>query len=207
MTFRTSDAPTPVTSETRRVGKVRRLWIYAVRGFLALLLLCGIWMGVQQLIGNFHTVVAGQLYRAARFDASEIAGFQKDYGIRTIINLRGPDSSDWYKQQIAQSEALGITHFDFRLSASKELTQGQVEALIAMMRNAPKPILVHCTGGADRSGIAAALYLGAIAKAGEYAAEWQLSPFYGHIPLPFAPAWAMDETWERIEPWLGFPNS
>ena len=199
MTFRTSD--------TRPAGRGRRLGVYAVRGFLALLLLCGIWMGVQQLIGNFHTVVAGEFYRAARFDASEIAGFQKDYGIRTIINLRGTGKSDWYKQEVAQSQALGINHLDFPLSASKELTQKEVEALIAMMRDAPKPILVHCRGGADRSGIAAALYLGAITKAGEYAAEWQLSPYYGHIPLPFAPAWAMDETWERIEPWLGFPNS
>lgn len=180
---------------------------YAVRATLLLLLVCGLWMGVQQLVGNFHTVVAGELYRSAQLDARDIPRLQETYGIRTIINLRGAGTSDWYRQEVAASQAAGIRHLDFPLSAGRELTQEQVEGLIALMREAPKPILVHCQGGADRSGIAAALYLGAIAKAGEYAAEWQLTPYYGHIPLPFMRAWAMDETWERIEPWLGFPDS
>jgi len=174
---------------------------------LALLLLSGGAMLLQQLTGNFHAVAAGEFYRSAQMDASEIAGLKERYGIRTIINLRGAGTSDWYVREHAESERLGIVHLSYGLSAGRELTQQQVEELIALMRKAPKPILVHCRGGADRSGIAAALYLAVIAKAGEEAAEWQLSPLYGHIPLPFAPAWAMDETFERVEPWLGFPDS
>ncbi len=147
----------------------------------------------------------GEFYRAARFDASEIAGFQKDYGIRTIINLRGTGKSDWYKQEVAQSQALGINHLDFQLSASKELTQKEVEALIAMMRDAPKPILVHCRGGADRSGIAAALYLGAITKAGEYAAEWQLSPITAISRCPSRPPGPWTRRGSASSPGWAFP--
>ncbi|TCK30796.1 uncharacterized protein (TIGR01244 family) [Ancylobacter aquaticus] len=174
---------------------------------LGVLVLLGGFLGIEQLVGNFHTVVADELYRSAQIDADQLAGLKAEYGIATVINLRGPSSKPWYQREVATSRALGITHVDFQLSAGRELTQPQVEALIALMRRSPKPILVHCRGGADRSGIASALYLASIAKAGEEPAEWQMSLFYGHFPIPFFPAWAMDQTWERIEPWLGFPDS
>lgn len=187
--------------------RMGRLLTWGVRSVLGFLLLGGIYLGIEQLIGNFHTVVPGELYRAAQLDASQIAGVQKKFGIRTIINLRGESRGEWYKKEIEESQALGVHHIDFGLSASRELTQTQVEQLIALMRDAPKPILVHCRGGADRSGLASALYVAAIAKGGEEAAEAQLSPYYGHFPIPFTPSWAMDQTFERIEPWLGFPKS
>ncbi len=38
--------------------------------------------------------------------------------------------ADWYKKEVAESQALGVHHVDFRLSASKQLTQQQVEQLI-----------------------------------------------------------------------------
>lgn len=45
---------------------------------------------------------------------------------------------------------------------------------------------------------------GSIAKAGEDAAEAQLSIHYGHIALPFLLTYAMTRSWERLEPWLGY---
>ena len=71
-----------------------------------------------------------------------------------------------------------------------------------------KPLLIHCQSGADRSGPAAALYLAAIARHGEAAAEDQLSIRYGHIGLPHvSSAYAMGRTWETLERWLGFAGS
>jgi protein tyrosine/serine phosphatase len=207
MTSETTASETASDGSQKSSDRMGRLLTYGVRGVLAFLLVGGIWLGIQQLIGNFHPVVAGELYRAAQLDASQIAGVQKEYGIRTIINLRGASQADWYKKEVAESQALGVNHIDFRLSATKELTQTQVEELVALMRDAPKPILVHCRGGADRSGLASALYVAAISKGSEEAAEAQLSPYYGHFPIPFTRFWAMDETFERIEPWLGFPHS
>ncbi|MDO5706646.1 MAG: hypothetical protein Q4G49_16470 [Paracoccus sp. (in: a-proteobacteria)] len=68
--------------------------------------------------------------------------------------------------------------------------------------------MIHCKSGADRTGLAAALYVAGIAKGGEFAAEWQLSPRYGHIGIPWlSRAWPMDLTWEAMEPALGFPES
>jgi protein tyrosine/serine phosphatase len=101
-----------------------------------------------------------------------------------------------------------VAHVDFRMSASRELTQSEAERLLAILNAADKPLLIHCQSGADRSGLAAALYLAAIARHGEAAAEDQLSIRYGHIGLPHvSSAYAMDRTWETLERWLGFSGS
>ncbi len=76
------------------------------------------------------------------------------------------------------------------------------------MRDAPKPLLIHCLAGADRTGLASALYVAGVEGRGELAAEWQLSIAYGHVGVPvLSRAWAMNQTWEKMEAWLGFPDS
>ncbi len=157
---------------------------------------------------NFHPVIAGELYRSSQPSAATIAAFQKQYGIKTIINLRGDNSGrHWYDKEIAEAKELNINHIDFRMSSGRELTQEQAEQLVEIMRDAPKPILIHCQAGADRTGLASALYLAAIAKANETTAENQMSIYYGHLPLSFTRAYAMDRTFEKLELWLGFAAS
>nr|WP_234894951.1 tyrosine-protein phosphatase [Sinorhizobium meliloti] len=56
------------------------------------------------------------------------------------------------------------------------------------MQTAPKPILIHCQAGADRTGLAAMLYLQQIAGIDEEISERQLSVRYGHIGLPYISA-------------------
>jgi protein tyrosine/serine phosphatase len=185
----------------------RAAWI--VVGFLLVVTLpAGGYLGALQLADNFHTVRAGELYRSAQPSPAEIADYQKEYQIRTIINLRGASKgSPWYDAEIAESRKLGITHIDFGMSASRELTQTQAADLIAILERAKKPVLIHCKAGADRTGLASALYLAAVRKQGEAAAEAQLSFRFGHISLPVSSAFAMDRTFEALEPWLGYPNS
>ena len=167
------------------------------------------WFGWLQASGNFHPIVAGQAYRAAQLDGASLRRWQRDHGIASVLNLRGEnDGKGWYDDEIAATRDLGLTHIDFRMSASTALTAPEARQLIQIMRDAPKPILIHCKSGADRTGLAAALFVAGIAKGTEIAAEWQLSPRYGHVGLPWiSAAWAMDETWESLEHELGFPHS
>jgi hypothetical protein len=51
------------------------------------------------------------------------------------------------------------------------------------------------------------LYVAAVVKLGEEAAESQISFWYGHIPLWFSPAYAMTRSFEALEPALGFHGS
>lgn len=157
---------------------------------------------------NFHPVIAGELYRSSQPSAAMIAELQKQYGIKTIINLRGDNTGHhWYDKEITEAKHLDIDHIDFRMSSNKELTQAQAEQLVEIMRDAPKPILIHCQAGADRTGLASALYLAAIAKSSDATAAGQMSILYGHVSLSFMRAYAMDRTFEKLEPWLGRSSS
>lgn len=161
----------------------------------------GGYIGYLQWSGNFHTVVEGQLYRSAQPSAPQIADYVRRYGIKTIINLRGQnDQAEWYNAEIAMAKQVGIQHIDFRMSARRIVTRESADNLIEIMKNAPKPILIHCQAGADRSGIVAAIYSKAIAGVGGAAAEKQLSIFFGHVGIPYlSSTFAMDQSWEMLE--------
>ena len=61
-----------------------------VRPLLAVLVVIGLYAAYLVSTNNFHTVVAGELYRSARPSPEEIAAWHKRYGIKTILNLQGP---------------------------------------------------------------------------------------------------------------------
>jgi len=46
-----------------------------------------------------------------------------------------------------------------------------------------------------------------VAGGSEFFAELQLTPIYGHLPIFLLPAFAMDRSFEMVEPRLGFPDS
>lgn len=154
---------------------------------------------------NYHTVIPGELYRSAQLDAKALADHQARDGFRSVLNLRGASKSAWYEDELRVSAELGLVHADFKLSARKEITPDEVRALVTLMRDLPKPILIHCLQGADRTGFASAAYLAEITKAGHEVSEAQLSIRYGHIGIPYlSEAYPMDETWEREEVRLGY---
>lgn len=159
------------------------------------------YVGFLQLSGNFHEVIAGELYRSNQPSENQLAAYIKDHGIKTVINLRGEnDGSRWYEDEISTAEKFGVSHIDFKMSASHQLDLQRVAQLIDIMRNAPKPILIHCKSGADRTGLASAIYVNRIAGMNEETAEHQLSLRFGHVSLPYVSAgYAMDQSWEAIE--------
>jgi protein tyrosine/serine phosphatase len=69
----------------------------------------------------------------------------------------------------------GIIHIDVSMSAGKQPDAATVDRLIEVFKTAPKPILVHCEGGADRSGLASAIYELRIARRPASEADRQLS--------------------------------
>lgn len=159
--------------------------------------------GAMVLDGNFHEIVPGELYRSAQLSPAQLAAYTQHYAIKTIINLRGENpGSAWYKAELAEARQLGITHIDFSMSASSGLTLEEAGKLAGILKQARKPLLIHCQSGADRTGLVAALYLAALKGVDEEVAEDQISIWYGHISLPGMAAYAIDRSWETMEPWL-----
>lgn len=169
----------------------------------------GGYLGFIALTGNFHPVVANEVYRSAQVSKADIAAYHETYGIRSILNLGGAAPGEaWYDEEIAASAALGVTHADFAMNASVQLSAAEAGQLIALMREMPKPLLVHCRHGSDRTGLAMSLYLAAISGADEATAEGQLSLWFGHFAVPvLSDAWPMDQSWERLEQGFGFGES
>lgn len=158
--------------------------------------------------GNFHTVFPGELYRSAQLSSNDLETLHRRYGFKTILNLRGAHKgSAWYDAEVSKAAALGIAHMDFPMSPVKTLPDDRAKNLIALLEKAPKPILIHCKSGADRTGLASAFYIAAVKKGSEDTAEAQLSIAYGHFSLPFLGEYDMDQTFENLEPYLGFSGS
>lgn len=171
----------------------------------------GLYFAALQISGNFHEVIPGQLYRSNQPTGDELTRYVMAHGIKTVINLRGEnDKSSWYTNEMAAVDKLGVKHIDFGMSARRTLKLQRVAQLIQIMRDAPKPILIHCRSGADRTGLASAIYVNRVAGMDEEKAEGQLSFRFGHVAIPYlSSAYAMDETWENIEkdPFIGEPHN
>ena len=167
------------------------------------------YLAVLHYSGNFHAIVDGELYRSAQVKGEQLAEYTQKVGLKSVLNLRGASpGSDWYMEETSESARLGLVHADFALSASRQVTNEEAAELIALMRDLPKPLLIHCKHGSDRTGLVAALYMAAIAGQDEDTAEAQLSLYFGHFSVPYlSAAYPMDESWERFEKDLQFAEN
>ena len=115
---------------------------------------------LRDLLYNFHWVVPGEAARAMQPWAGGVRRFLKGRGIRAIINLRGRnDDLSWWKTETALAQGEGIAHLDAMLDSRKIPTRDMLMRLIETFDTAPRPFLLKCSGGQDRTSFAAALYL------------------------------------------------
>lgn len=155
----------------------------------------GSYWGLIQYQGNFHAVSEGAFYRSAQLAKDELHEVVRGHGIRSILNLRGAHpGQSWYDDEIAASAELGVAHYDYGLSAYRIVTGKEIADLLGIIREAPKPLLVHCKSGADRAGLISALYRFAEEGANPAEADWQLSLVYGHFPYLTSRSKAMDDS-------------
>lgn len=179
-----------------------------VKMFVATVITIGGYALFQAWIHNFHEVIPGELYRSGQFTESDIQKYAHKHGIRSIINLRGDNTGqEWYDDEVRDAKAAGIKHLNFRMSSKQVLTSAELIQLIRMMERAPKPVLIHCNGGANRTSFAVAVYLAAIKKADERTAEAQMSIRFGNFPEWMGSRSKMSYNFEMIEAMLGYEGS
>jgi len=109
---------------------------------------------------NFHWVVPGEAARMAQPWAGGYRRFLARHGIRGIVNLRGRNHDlSWWRTETSAAATLGAAHFDAMLDSRKLPTRAMLMQLMAAFAQSPRPFVVKCSGGQDRTALAMALYL------------------------------------------------
>jgi hypothetical protein len=176
----------------------RRLWL---QGLLYLGLLGIGLQAIYVTLGtNFHVVVIGDLYRSGQPSLAKFEEWIPHYGLRTIINLRGDNTDDWYYEEHALERRFGVHVVDVGLWANSPPPRDQFLILVDTLYAAPPGILIHCASGGDRSGLASALAILLRTGSDFRQARGQLSLYYGHYP--FGKAACQDRVLDRYSQWL-----
>ena len=146
------------------------------------------------LTGNVGVVEQGVCYRSGQLDASQLNQIIVKDGIRSILNLRGASpNAGWYNSELSVSASRHVVHYDYPLSANRFVTPAQDEEILHIIENAPKPILIHCQAGSDRTGLVSALYRYTHGATLETSRN-ELSLRYGHFPYLWSETDAMDKS-------------
>jgi protein tyrosine/serine phosphatase len=113
------------------------------------------------------------------------SSFLASHRFKSLVNLRGENADfRWWINEKRVASALGIRHFDVRLSSRNLPSCSGLATLFEAFATAERPLLLKCSGGQDRTGLAAALYLLELkGPSGLKEAEAQLASWpYLHFP-------------------------
>ncbi|MBB5371956.1 protein tyrosine/serine phosphatase [Acidocella aromatica] len=129
---------------------------------------------------NFAAVEPGVLYRSNHPTPGNLAAFTRKFGLRSLINLRGPakNGSDALSRDTAQR--LGLDFYDMAFESRGVPHRERILRYADIIAHMRGPALIHCKSGADRAGLAAGLFV--LIRGGTVeAALKQLSLRFGHI--------------------------
>lgn len=128
---------------------------------------------------RFGAVEEGKLYRSRQFYKNFLEYLREVYGIKTIINLRGDLEN--FEKEFAEKNNIKIIRII--MSPYKGPTDEELGKFFETVDNPENhPVLIHCLGGVDRTGVMAAIYR--IKRQG-----WSVNDAkkemedYGHMPF------------------------
>lgn len=140
------------------------------------------WLDHGFLRTNFHNfgMVDEGVFRSNQPTHERLKAY-RDMGIGTILNLRGASVLPYYALEKESCDALGLELIDITMEARSAPERELLLELISIFERIRRPFLMHCKSGADRTGIAAAVWLIHMKGATVKEAWEQLSFDYLHI--------------------------
>jgi protein tyrosine phosphatase (PTP) superfamily phosphohydrolase (DUF442 family) len=161
--------------------KLRRRWPIRIGYIVGACALCvlGLYLYQRVVRGNFGTVVPGKVYRSAQPKPQQIKDWVRQYGIKTVINLRGERNLEYDDEVKAAAEA-GAHVEVVKLSATRHPSTAHMHELVKAM-DSPQPILFHCKEGADRAGVASVMAAMAIGGKSYDDAKNELTIIHFHV--------------------------
>ncbi|NBZ88737.1 fused DSP-PTPase phosphatase/NAD kinase-like protein [Stagnihabitans tardus] len=135
---------------------------------------------LRVLWSNLHQIAPG-VWRSNQPSPGRLATWARRLGLKTVINLRGRPQEGFFLFEQEATERLGLTRIDLSFSARRAPHGWQLVELVDLLTGLQKPVLIHCKSGADRTGLAAAIYLLAVEGKSLQEAMGQLSLRYLHL--------------------------
>ena len=129
---------------------------------------------------NFHRLDA-EVWRHNHPSPARLARLQA-LGAASVLSLRGATGAPSRIEARACAD-LGLPLRTLEMRAHALPRPEALLALLAALREMPKPLVIHCKSGSDRTGLAAAIYLHALRGVPLAQARRQLSWRYVHNPL------------------------
>lgn len=130
---------------------------------------------------NLHEVSAGRFYRSGEMSHKDLQQTIKELGIKTVIDLRWasdePEADGLQEKDVVQGAGADYYHLRFKSSALPKTER--VDRLLELYDSASEPILVHCSSGTHRTGMASAIWVNQRLGLGEEAMREQMSIKYG----------------------------
>ena len=109
---------------------------------------------------NFHWIVRGEAARSSQSYLGALESFLTSNGLKSVINLRGVHPNvAWWRYETETCKRIGVAHFDAMMDSRRLPLRSMLAGLFDAFDAAPKPFVVKCSGGQDRTSLAAALYI------------------------------------------------
>lgn len=116
----------------------------------------GLYYGKWALVDHrLVTITPGTVYQSAAIPADEIGDTIRDNGIKTVIDLR-EDERDLMSAEQKAVDAAGSRYLNVPMPV--EPSAADVDAFLAAMATAERPVLVHCQHGEGRSVLMCAIH-------------------------------------------------
>ena len=135
---------------------------------------------LRALWANFHPVAPG-VWRANQPSPRRLRTYRR-MGITTVLNLRGKTRLSPYLFEEEACRELGLKLVNHSFQARALCHRSVVLRLLDLFETIERPFLMHCKSGADRAGLASALYLMHVENVPVEIAKRQLGLKYIHLP-------------------------
>jgi protein tyrosine/serine phosphatase len=148
------------------------------------------------IYGNFHKI-DDDVYRSGQLNSYNLSFYLNQFEIKTVLNLRGESKKEWFLNEKNILDEHNVSMLNFGMSNRNFYDYNKTSHIVNLIKNAKKPLLIHCNGGADRTSLASALYQYAIKNKTKEEAKKEMAWFYGHLPSIRPYVIAMDKSFDN----------
>ncbi|MGR3290556.1 MAG: phosphatase domain-containing protein [Paracoccaceae bacterium] len=135
------------TDITTSAGRLRALWHFHMVDH-----------GILRVFWTNLAEIAPGVWRSNQPSPGRLRKYQ-EMGMRAVLNLRNENTNSPYVFEKAACDSLGLILVNQNLSAGRLVDRDSLLSMLDKFEMINRPFIMHCKSGADRAGLASALYL------------------------------------------------